>query len=58
MLFDKRFVFYILLLVKLNFLKEMLPPLPVIYVKAVAMLSTWEPSAVGYVPLATYGFAL
>lgn len=29
-------------------LKELLPPLPVIYVKAVQVQSTWEPSAVGY----------
>jgi len=29
-------------------LKELLPPLPVIYVKAVRVESTWEPSAVGY----------
>jgi dynein heavy chain len=29
-------------------LKELLPQLPVIYVKAVPVLSTWEPSAVGY----------
>jgi dynein heavy chain len=29
-------------------LKELLPPLPVIYVKAVKVESTWEPSAVGY----------
>jgi dynein heavy chain len=29
-------------------LKELLPPLPVIYVKAVPVQSTWEPSAVGY----------
>eukprot|EP01033_Poteriospumella_lacustris_P002495 gene2501-1816_t len=29
-------------------LKELLPPLPVIYVKAVAVQPTWEPSAVGY----------
>jgi len=29
-------------------LKELLPPLPVIYVKAVTVQPTWEPSAVGY----------
>jgi dynein heavy chain len=29
-------------------LKELLPPLPVIYVKAVQVQPTWEPSAVGY----------
>ncbi len=29
-------------------LKELLPPLPVIYVKAVQVQATWEPSAVGY----------
>lgn len=29
-------------------LKELLPALPVIYVKAVAVKSTWEPSSVGY----------
>jgi len=29
-------------------LKELLPPLPVIYVKAVPVQPTWEPSAVGY----------
>ncbi len=29
-------------------LKELLPPLPVVYVKAVAVQATWEPSAVGY----------
>lgn len=29
-------------------LKELLPPLPVIYVKAVAVQPSWEPSAVGY----------
>jgi len=29
-------------------LKELLPPLPVIYVKAVSVEPTWEPSAVGY----------
>jgi hypothetical protein len=29
-------------------LKELLPRLPVIYVKAVAVQPTWEPSAVGY----------
>lgn len=29
-------------------LKELLPPLPVIYVKAVPVQATWEPSAVGY----------
>jgi dynein heavy chain len=29
-------------------LKELLPPLPVLYVKAVEVQSTWEPSAVGY----------
>jgi dynein heavy chain len=29
-------------------LKELLPPLPVVYVKAVPVQSTWEPSAVGY----------
>eukprot|EP00953_Heterococcus_sp_UTEX-ZZ885_P032394 16926-Heterococcus_DN1.PRE.1 len=29
-------------------LKELLPQLPVIYVKAVPVKSTWEPSAVGY----------
>jgi dynein heavy chain len=29
-------------------LKELLPTLPVIYVKAVPVQSTWEPSAVGY----------
>lgn len=29
-------------------LKELLPPMPVIYVKAVEVQSTWEPSAVGY----------
>eukprot|EP00904_Undaria_pinnatifida_P003126 jgi/Undpi1/12814/HiC_scaffold_7.g02481.m1 len=30
-------------------LKELLPPLPVIYVKAVPVQPTWEPSAVGYI---------
>ena len=29
-------------------LKELLPAMPVIYVKAVAVQSNWEPSAVGY----------
>jgi len=29
-------------------LKELLPPLPVVYVKAVPVQSNWEPSAVGY----------
>lgn len=29
-------------------LKELLPPMPVIYVKAVAVQPSWEPSAVGY----------
>ena len=29
-------------------LKELLPPLPIIYVKAVPVQSSWEPSAVGY----------
>lgn len=29
-------------------LKELLPPLPVIYVKAVQVQRSWEPSAVGY----------
>jgi len=29
-------------------LKELLPPMPVIYVKAVPVQSSWEPSAVGY----------
>ena len=29
-------------------LKELLPPLPIIYVKAVPVQATWEPSAVGY----------
>jgi dynein heavy chain len=29
-------------------LKELMPPLPVIYVKAVAVQPSWEPSAVGY----------
>ena len=29
-------------------LKELLPPLPVIYVKAVPVQSSWEPSSVGY----------
>jgi dynein heavy chain, axonemal len=29
-------------------LKELLPPLPLIYVKAVPVQSSWEPSAVGY----------
>ena len=29
-------------------LKELLPPLPVVYVKAVPVLPSWEPSAVGY----------
>eukprot|EP00903_Cladosiphon_okamuranus_P015249 g14093.t1 len=29
-------------------LKELLPALPVVYVKAVPVQSTWEPSAVGY----------
>ena len=29
-------------------LKELLPPLPVLYIKAVAVQPTWEPSAVGY----------
>jgi dynein heavy chain len=29
-------------------LKELLPPMPVIYVKAVEVQPTWEPSAVGY----------
>ena len=29
-------------------LKELLPPLPLIYVKAVPVQPTWEPSAVGY----------
>jgi dynein heavy chain len=29
-------------------LKELLPPMPVMYVKAVAVQKTWEPSAVGY----------
>ena len=29
-------------------LKELLPIMPVIYVKAVAVQPTWEPSAVGY----------
>ena len=29
-------------------LKELMPALPVIYVKAVAVKSSWEPSAVGY----------
>jgi dynein heavy chain len=28
-------------------LKELLPPLPVIYVKAVPVQPSWEPSAVG-----------
>lgn len=29
-------------------LKELLPSLPVVYVKAVPVKSSWEPSAVGY----------
>merc|ERR1711871_64629 len=29
-------------------LKELIPPLPVVYVKAVPVLPTWVPSAVGY----------
>ncbi len=29
-------------------LKELLSPLPVVYIRAVPVLSTWEPSAVGY----------
>jgi dynein heavy chain len=29
-------------------LKELLPPLPIVYVKAVPVQASWEPSAVGY----------
>ena len=29
-------------------LKELLPALPVVYIKAVPVQSTWEPSSVGY----------
>ena len=29
-------------------LKELMPPVPVVYVKAVLVQPSWEPSAVGY----------
>ena len=29
-------------------LKELMPSLPVVYIKAVTVQTTWEPSAVGY----------
>lgn len=35
-------------------LKELLPPLPVIYVKAVPVQPSWEPSAVGYLRRVSY----